>query len=109
MIRSRTKRTAMAYVAILPHIHAVARRAGYAIGVHGSLHRDLDLIAVPWTPAAVSAHELVERIAKRLSWYASPEVVERPHGRLSFVLLPPASEFRDRTVYVDLSVTPRSP
>jgi len=31
------------------------RDCGYAIAPHGSLARDLDVIAVPWTEDAVSA------------------------------------------------------
>lgn len=37
------------YESILPAIREVARECGYAIGVHGSMRRDLDLIAIPWT------------------------------------------------------------
>lgn len=36
------------YRAALPNIIAAAKECGYAIGLHGSLRRDLDLIAVPW-------------------------------------------------------------
>lgn len=45
-------------------IRALAKEVGYALGVHGSLERDLDLIAAPWTEAAVSAQELAEHIAR---------------------------------------------
>lgn len=38
------------YESILPAIRDAARECGYAIGVHGSMRRDLDLIAVPWIP-----------------------------------------------------------
>lgn len=37
------------YRSILPALRTVARECGYAIGLHGSMQRDLDLIAVPWT------------------------------------------------------------
>lgn len=33
-------------------IWEVARGCGYAIGLHGSMKRDVDLIAVPWTDEA---------------------------------------------------------
>lgn len=36
------------YESIMPAIRKVARECGYAIGLHGSMRRDLDLIAVPW-------------------------------------------------------------
>lgn len=36
------------YRSVLPKIHEAAKGCGYALGVHGTLRRDLDLIAVPW-------------------------------------------------------------
>jgi len=45
---------------IIAAVRPIARRCGYAIGIHGSQGpKDLDLIAAPWTPAAVSAEELI--------------------------------------------------
>lgn len=46
----------------LPAIREAARKVGYAIGVHGSLARDFDLIAVPWTHTPVDHEELVRVI-----------------------------------------------
>lgn len=49
----------------LPNINLIrrlAREVGYAVGVHGSLERDFDLIATPWTDDAVSAEELAAHI-----------------------------------------------
>lgn len=48
-------------------IRRLAREVGYAIGVHGSQERDLDLIAAPWTEEAVSAEELAEHIARGIN------------------------------------------
>lgn len=47
-------------------IRSLAREVGYAIGVHGTLERDLDLIAAPWTDEAVGNHALIEHIAQGL-------------------------------------------
>ena len=44
-------------------IRALAREVGYAIGVHGTLERDIDLIAAPWCAGAVGNHALMEHIA----------------------------------------------
>jgi hypothetical protein len=63
-------------------IRALAREVGYAIGVHGTLERDLDLIAVPWSEDAVSAPELAEHIARGINGSVlAPE--EKPLGRRS--------------------------
>lgn len=36
------------YKAAIPRMREAARLCGYALGVHGSLRRDLDIIAAPW-------------------------------------------------------------
>lgn len=53
------------YLWELAGIVAVARELGYALAVHGSLARDLDIIACPWTETATSA--LSMRITPRSS------------------------------------------
>ncbi|MDB5447638.1 MAG: hypothetical protein JWQ97_2955 [Phenylobacterium sp.] len=53
---------------IIPHARRAARRLGYALAVHGSLERDIDLIAVPWTVDAAPPEklaELIRRVAAR--------------------------------------------
>ena len=34
---------------LIPALCEVERRNGYAIAVHDSLERDIDLVAIPWT------------------------------------------------------------
>jgi len=48
-------------------IRSIAKEAGYAIGVHGTLERDLDLIAVPWVEGTLKPTELVENLCKGLN------------------------------------------
>ncbi|HEY9219576.1 MAG TPA: hypothetical protein VIO94_16125 [Phenylobacterium sp.] len=63
-------------------IRSLAREVGYAIGVHGSLERDLDLIAAPWREDAVTATQLAEHIAAGINGRVlAPE--HRPLGRWS--------------------------
>lgn len=85
----------------------VARRGGYAIAVHGSLQKDLDLIAVPWTDEASGpAEELVESIAIALDWIYGPRE-DKPHGRKGWTLVPHSTAPKGRGVdawYIDLSV-----
>jgi hypothetical protein len=92
----------------LDRMRAVARECGYAVAVHGSQKRDLDLVAVPWTPEAASAHQLVARLCEELGLVEraneprirNPE--PKPWGRLAWSLAGcPGHE------YVDLSVAPR--
>jgi len=83
---------APAYVALFAGLSDVAQKHGYALAAHGSLVTDFDIVAVPWTPGAVSAEELVTAIAKHLTvcsekvlpGLSEPEV--KPHGRLAWLI-----------------------
>lgn len=95
------------YCAVWPDLLAVARGLGYALLIHGSLARDLDLVAVPWTEAAVPAPDLVKALREKLSaWVGAVEhnggAVAKPHGRTSYVIM------LGGHAYVDLSVMPRA-
>lgn len=61
--RHRTKRDKKRhYSEILPVIRETAKRCGYAIALHGSMTRDLDLVAVPWVKHHLKPETLVMRI-----------------------------------------------
>jgi hypothetical protein len=93
------------YVALIGAVRAGAKRLGYAIAVHGSLARDIDLIAVPWVEDPAPAERLVEMVfnmVKELSptfASCSKEPTDKPHGRKAW------SIHGDGT-YVDLSIMP---
>ena len=88
------------YRGIIPLITKVARRYGYAIGVHGSLRRDLDLIAVPWVANPKPSQKLKQAIQKAIGGLdASQGWTTKPHGRRSIVILV------GKVAYVDLSVS----
>ena len=77
---------------------------GYAIAIHGSMTRDLDLIAAPWTDEATSAEELVEAVADRIGAFIEEpprSPTQKPHGRLAWSLILCGSG------YIDLSVMSR--
>ena len=90
------------YARIFTKARCVAWSHGYALAMHGSFTRDLDLIAVPWAEHACEAARLAERIADgcglRLNGHPPGE---KPHGRQAFTLLLP--DFSDPR-FVDLSV-----
>lgn len=97
---------------VIPRDHAigvarnVARKHGYAIGVHGSLARDVDLIAAPWTDDASTARALVEAIAEALPGVINVRDHEKPHGRRGWTIYPRFMWGQDRW-YLDISVMPR--
>lgn len=84
----------------------VARQLGYAIGVHGSQLRDVDLIAAPWTEEATTAPALVEAIAEALPGVVHVRDNPKPHGRSGWTIIPRWRWGKD-TWYVDISVMPR--
>ncbi len=59
------RRTRKAYNRLIAPLREIAQANGYALAVHGSLARDIDLIAAPWTDGAVEAHVLAEAIGRK--------------------------------------------
>ena len=91
-------------LAIVPRLVRVAREHGYALAVHGSLARDLDFIACPWTEFASPAEDLIEALrAVSGGVVASDCPRDRPHGRRGWAI------HVSPEVYLDVSVMPRSP
>lgn len=91
------------YCELLPKIRDVARRHGYAIGVHGSMVNDCDLIAAPWVEDCSDPAAFADEVRAVLeAWQANGCPGRKAHGRLvwSFSL--------DPTHYIDLSVLPKS-
>lgn len=94
--------------AILPAVREAARFQGYAIAVHGSLKRDIDLIAVAWTEAACAPDELVRVVMGAIGGVlgnclrlGDPKM--KPHGRIAYTLVHPGFAGE-----IDLSVIPPS-
>ncbi len=109
---------------LLPALREIARRHGYALAVHGSLKRDIDLIACPWRDGACDATALAGelfRASELITGYATwpsgwsamsafdppsgalPNPEKKPHGRLGWMI------FLSGGPYIDLSVMPRMP
>ena len=96
-------------IAALRH---VAYRCGYALAVHGSLKRDIDLIACPWRDSAPDADHLagmLKKATEAIIGFArerecDSNPCQMPCGRLawSFYLT-----HEDTGPYIDLSVMPK--
>ncbi|ALC13844.1 hypothetical protein [Sphingopyxis sp. 113P3] len=97
---------------ILPPMRRTAKDVGYAITVHGSLNRDIDMVAVPWVEHGVAdPDELVRRLVGAISGvtgrcYARDEWTEKPQGRVAKTLMVWCGE---NTGMLDLSVMPTIP
>ena len=73
------------YLSVIPAIREASKKCGYAIGVHGSLRRDLDLIAVPWVEEFVDKEVLAREIHKAACGLESQSYSweNKPNGRLA--------------------------
>ena len=93
--------------AILPAVREVARFNGYAIAVHGSLKRDIDLVAIAWTDQAVPADQLAEAVRGAIAGVLGNcinhggKLTTKPHGRLACTLIHPGFAGE-----IDLSIIP---
>lgn len=80
-------------------------RSGYALAVHGTRRRDLDLLAVPWSDDSETVGRLLKRIVEAGFIHSKPE--KKPHGRIAYVVHR-SGEYREMGCdYIDLSIMPR--
>jgi hypothetical protein len=101
------------YVMAYAKLDRIAMRHGYALALHGSMSRDLDLIAIPWTDDAADPEKLLKAIDRFVmekttsvnrhgnklgNFYAT----KKPHGRLAYAI-----HIGHDGHYLDLSIMPR--
>lgn len=90
------------YCALYPELAALVRKHGYALAVHGSLQRDMDLICVPWVAAPSEPADVVAAITEQFAirHIGEPEIKE--HGREAWTISVGFGE-----CFIDLSFMPR--
>jgi hypothetical protein len=71
----------------------IARAHGYALAVHGSFTRDMDLIAIPWIEKAsapltvvIEMGEAIGRKAMKAHFDIKEEPIKKPHGRIVYTI-----------------------
>lgn len=77
---------------LIDQLRAIAKGHGWALGVHGSLVRDIDLIAVPWTSDASHWTAVYDEWLARLPLRDTEGAYrnrppQRPHNRKSVLIL----------------------
>lgn len=78
------------YLSLYPHMAGIANQHGYALAAHGSVQRDMDLVAIPWTDDASDPETLMRAIAEYLQLFRDIWGTElhgptkKPHGRISW-------------------------
>jgi hypothetical protein len=106
---------AAAYVTLYPELVRIAREHGYALAVHGSVRRDFDLIAVPWTDEATDALTLIKALRSATGgvthrtdmdeYFPDCSPTKKPHGRVAYSVH--FTESGCKGPYLDVSVMPR--
>jgi len=99
------------YLSRLPAIREAAQALGYAIGLHGSCRRDLDLIAAPWRDGAADADTLAHAVAQAacgIDRAGAYDWEQKPAGRVatSIPICWPAWHGQAGAGHIDLSVMP---
>lgn len=110
----RAERCQEYYDAMIAALRFVAERCGYALAVHGSLKRDIDLIACPWRDSAINAEDLMKYLKaaiKAIAGTARESFVDKgrqpekkPCGRLAWAIY---LTYDDNGPYLDISVMPK--
>ena len=91
------------YCALYPELAVIARRHGYAMAIHGTLGRDMDLICIPWVDAPSDPQSVVDEITSTfaIKTIGGPPT-KKPHGREAWTI----SVGHGRCA-IDLSFMPR--
>lgn len=99
----------------------IARDMGYNLVIHGSMARDLDLVAIPWVDDPKSELELIDALSLHITgikahekhWKEIYMYSTLPGGRHSYVINVNRRQTdregnyqEDPQYYIDISVTP---
>lgn len=103
------------YAVCLKGMQEIAKEHGYNLMVHGSMNRDMDLVAVAWVDNPSEHLFLIHALCDYLGVYKLSEAKDYGYsvlggGRHSYVInLNRGSNFNgylDEQYYIDLSITP---
>ena len=107
------------YAMFFEQLKDIAREYGYNLLIHGSMNRDLDLVAVPWVDDPRPEQDMI----KEFQEYLTGVTLKRPNGEVAYTTLPGGRHsyvidlnrgnrhgewvrFYDEQYYLDISVTP---
>jgi hypothetical protein len=105
------------YAFVYESLKAIAKEYGYNLVLHGSMHRDLDLIAIPWSDEAGDELTMIKHFDREINGIERIEAKQYlfsilPGGRKSYVINVRRGEkfngvWDDAQYYFDISITPR--
>lgn len=114
------------YANYFEHLKTIALKYGYNLVIHGSMNRDLDLIAIPWNEEIKPYYPMIEEFAEFMGgsiMKQSDEDIQafatKFHGRINYVInlnrdikvkydgmISSFEEYADPQYYLDISITP---
>lgn len=95
---------APAYCALYPGLAEITRRHGWALCIHGTLARDMDLTCIPWITSPSDPEEVLREITTHFALRLTENIpTQKEHGRLSYGL----SGEDIGGFFIDLSFMPR--
>lgn len=106
------------YAFFFYNLKEIALKYGYNLVLHGSLNRDLDLIAIPWQEVILPHEPMIKEFAECIGGYimqdSEPdkrvEFERKFHGRKNYIInvnrTSRKPNYEDAQYYLDISVTP---
>ena len=106
------------YAMFFLYMKEIAEYYGYNLVIHGSMNRDLDLIAIPWRDDPGDEQKMILEFQEYLAGIKTTD----PEGKVPFTILPGNRHayvielnrgdkhgewvrFQDEQFYIDISVT----
>lgn len=87
------------YANLYATMRDIARPYGYALAIHGSMMRDMDVVAIPRMRECCAPEELVHAFAKAISFvHVDEQPEEKYHGRLVWTMAFPGECFVDLSI-----------
>lgn len=92
------------YCALYPKLAEITRKHGYALAVHGTLGRDMDLICIPWVPVVSEPRTVIDEMTSTFDLWLLFEgkPTAKEHGREAYTICIGFGECA-----IDLSFMPR--
>ena len=104
------------YAMYFETLKQIAIEYGYNLVLHGSLNRDLDLVAIPWVENTGSVLKMLNDFNEYLTGLTYENInsfqpTEKPHGRVAYVIQLNRGNkrgewvrFEDEQYYLDISI-----
>lgn len=79
------------YACVFEDLRKAALDCGWALGLHGSLSTDMDIMAMPWTEDAKSVEEMIQALSNCFSGAPSKHkhtipYYDKPNGRVVYTM-----------------------